>query len=1154
MMRSSWCRSILSLSLLLLASAPVVAQSRAQGTPARPDVAISPLDRPVTLELRDATLDRVLREIDRQARLGLTYTSRVVPLEKRVTITAAGIAAGEALARVLAGTGAAPVVSRAGTVVLELRGSAPAPAPATPAADTVTVGLVVGRVTDASHETPLSGATVTLSSPNGRIIHEQVLTSQVGVYVFRDAPVGEHLVSVRLVGYSPQERKVTVVAAEATRADFAMKMRQTQLDDLVVTATGERRRLELGNDITVVDVAKVMEERPVTSIADLLEGRVPGLDVQRTSGAPGDPSRIRIRGQGSVYRSNDPIVIVDGIRVYSEQSDARSANLAGQPAIAGQATAVTGYSAPSPLDNIDPNSIEKIEVLKGPSAATLYGADAANGVIVITTKRGVSGPPSWNVSVERGTSKLPGRFPEGMAAWGHDPRFPDKLQFCGALTPGCVVDSLVTFQALNDPELTFLDRGERTAARLGVSGGSQNFSYNLSGSYSDDVGLVRLPELEVARFQRRTGQAPPGWMQRPQSMKQWSLSSRVTTDIGDRASASLTAMLSQGDQQRSSLESQLASLMSTYVDRASGKYYNVPAATSTPAETNRILDQFMQRATAGSTSFTTGLNVTWRARDWITTTMDAGVNLIDRDDEILIMRGMADTSWRRTNIDTLGSVAVGRGRSVVSTLNGRATMHGGLPLGWRMQLSLGANYASRSVSDVAMEGLDLPAGSSSIGHAAELKRWSERVDDMTSFGLYVEPAINHKRVWISTGLRMDGGSTYGSNVTMPIFPKVSVSYLLSDEPFFPFKDHIGSLRLRAAYGHAGVQPGPSDRLRLYANDRTWENGGYKPGAQILRLGNTDLRPERSEEFEAGIDADVLSDRLSISVSAYRKTQVDALMRMPVPPSVYGRDATILRNVGVIRNTGREAQLRADVLRHDALSWSLTLNVNQNRNRVIELGPGIEPFNTSESERVVAGYPLGSRWVRPILGYSDTDGDGTISPRELLVGDSLVYIGAAEPDYTAGLQTTLSFFRRALTVTAGFQYHDDLTQEGTWGRLGIFSPAYADPDAPLDAQAAIIGLIDPALGPLRRSAYWNYQTTSTLRFSSLAVTWAAPRTLAERAGAKALSVSLQGSNLGLRTGYRGLDPHVNGFTTGNRVGDTGIIPQPRSWQLRVSAQY
>jgi len=286
---------------------------------------------------------------------------------------------------------------------------------------------------------------------------------------------------------------------------------------------------------------------------------------------------------------------------------------------------------------------------------------------------------------------------------------------------------------------------------------------------------------------------------------------------------------------------------------------------------------------------------------------------------------------------------------------------------------------------------------------------------------------------------------------------------------------------------------------------------------------------------------------------YRKTRVDAQMDAPVAPSVYGKDVRILRNVGVIRNTGRELELRVEPLRTDALSWNTTLLVAQNRNVVVELGRGVDPFSTSATGRVVAGYPLGGRWVYPIMGYSDRNDDGVITPSELLIGDTLVYVGASDPDYTANVHTSLSFFRRTLTVSANLGYSHNLTQEGKWGSLGVFSPAYADPNSPLDAQAAIVALIDPSRST--KSNYWNTQTVSTLRFQSLAVQWNVPRMWAERAGARSLSVSLRGDNLGLYSGgYRGLDPHVNGYSTGNQVGDTGVIPRPRSWELAVSAQY
>src|SRR5690606_13800081 len=190
-------------------------------------------------------------------------------------------------------------------------------------------------------------------------------------------------------------------------------------------------------------------------------GRVPGLVVQRTSGAPGDPSRLRLRGVSSVYRSNDPIVIVDGVRVYYNQSDSLGGNLTGGGfnntlVGTGAVSNSTPISALSPLDQIDPHSIQTIEVMKGPSAATLYGPDAANGVIVITTKKGHPGPTRWTLSASHGISTMPGEYPTGFFRLGtrYNGTFSGNPELCRLTDFRCQADTLVRFQALNDPDYT----------------------------------------------------------------------------------------------------------------------------------------------------------------------------------------------------------------------------------------------------------------------------------------------------------------------------------------------------------------------------------------------------------------------------------------------------------------------------------------------------------------------------------------------------------------------------------------------------------------------------------------------------------------------------------------------------------------------------
>ena len=207
-------------------------------------------------------------------------------------------------------------------------------------------------------------------------------------------PSGLQTLNVRFLGYTPIERPVVVPDTGYVRVDVAMRMGMTRLQEVVTTATGQQRRLELANDITILDADSIVRTQPISSVTQLLEGRVPGLTVEHTSGAPGDPSRLRLRGSSSMLKNNDPIVIVDGVRAYAKQSDSTSANLASGRGVAGgnRARRHAVHSAPSPLDQIDPQAIQTVEVLKGPSAATLYGPDAANGVIVITMKKGRAGP------------------------------------------------------------------------------------------------------------------------------------------------------------------------------------------------------------------------------------------------------------------------------------------------------------------------------------------------------------------------------------------------------------------------------------------------------------------------------------------------------------------------------------------------------------------------------------------------------------------------------------------------------------------------------------------------------------------------------------------------------------------------------------------
>ncbi len=1100
------------------------------------------LRRVVSLALDRPTVGTLLAAIEQQAGLRFGFSRDIVPVERTVTLRADSIMVGAALLSILMDTGIDVLLASDGKVALVRRGVLQRPGPQ---------GNIVGRITDAKTGLGLVTADVMLEGTQW-----QTSSDTSGDYRLTEVDTGSYTLVVRRLGYAKQRRPVVVRAEQTDTVNMALEPVATRLTELITTATGRQRRIDIANDVTTIKADSVMQAAPIRSVTDLLDNRVPGLTVQRTSGAPGDPSRLRLRGAGSPLKNNDPIVIVDGIRSYAEQSANRSANLASR-AISDQSP----YATPSPLDYIDPNSIETIEVLKGPSAATLYGQDAANGVIVITTKKGRAGPTQWTMMAEHGRTSMLGDYPDLLFRWGHE-LYRGASTNCpiSNLYDGipCEGDSLRSFQLLNDPALTVLDQGHRTALSLTASGGTQALRYAVTASYDDETGLMTLPAYEADRYRAQLGVAAPEWMKRPQRMTEWMVTSNVSASVGAKADVMLTAKLSQSDQQRSSLENQLGSLMSTYFDRSSGTYYQQFVNGSTGERTltsfNDVMGNYHERATAGATRFANAINMTWRPQGWLTVTADAGIDVVQRSDQLFVPRGPLFRVTADGIADTTGYVNDGQGRSMISTINLRGNVTKPIGRGLQLQVAAGANYTGTSINDISGGSRDLAPGSSLQGAFTDFLRRASIAD--ATFGWYLSPSIRSPKFNIDAGLRLDGGSNYGSNVngfSLPKFPKLGFSYVVSDESWFPLKDLFQVFKVRLAYGKASRQPGPTDRLRLYGTPvRTFVDGELVTTVALQTLGNTELRPERSTEFEGGLDADLFDSRLSLGVTGYRKTTDDALLSVPVAPEIYGNGVTIIKNIGVIRNTGLEMDATAQLVRSPKVTWTAGVQMTQKREIVVALGPGVAPFYsdpTSNAEgglRVAAGYPLFGRWSRPITGYADANGNGFLEVDEIQVGDTAVYVGSSTPNYIANISTTISLWG-AFVLDAGFAYQDGFSQRNEVARrLSMFSRGRQDPSASLAEQLAT--------GELAATDYnWN-QTVSTIRFHSLGVRYNLPAVAARRLGAQRLSVALQGSNLGLWTNYRGIDPNVNAFGTGNNVTDTGVLPQPRTWQIKINATY
>ena len=392
-----------------------------------------------------------------------------------------------------------------------------------PAATSAQSATITGRVTAQGTDAPLPDSRVLITGTS--IV---TTTSADGRYTLRGIPAGVADIHVLRVGYQEQKRSLTIAAGQSVTADFAMATAIVNLAEVVTTATGEQRRVEIGNSVSTVDAAARAQEAPIADIGTLLIGQAPGVQVQ-TSNTLGVGARIRIRGVNSLSLSNDPIYIVDGVRITSSNGSL-SGNI------------FTGGAAQSRANDINPDEIENIEIVKGPSAATLYGTDAANGVIVITTKRGRAGAAQYHVFGESGVSHDFNTYPTAYTLVGKAPGATvEKQCFLTQISLGtCVADSLRSFNLFDNPNTTPLHNGYRQNGGLQVSGGSDAVRFFTSGELERQTGVETIPQFDRQRLDTLNITTLDEWLN-PSYLGRGTFRANVNATLSPKLDAALSA-------------------------------------------------------------------------------------------------------------------------------------------------------------------------------------------------------------------------------------------------------------------------------------------------------------------------------------------------------------------------------------------------------------------------------------------------------------------------------------------------------------------------------------------------------------------------------------------------------------------------------------
>ncbi len=1103
------------------------------------------LSRRISLDLRGVTLESALAEISSASGLKLSYSKALVPLEKKVRLVAEEITVAGALSDLLFDVNVDILFTTSGQAVLVPRTNG-LNAP-------VAVGNIGGFVTDSATNSVIAGAAVVVEGT--KLV---ATTNAEGAYSIKGIPVGTYTVSARRLGYARRSRVVNVMENATVSVNVTLARVPTMLTEVVSTATGDRQRLEIGNSIGTIKADSVVSTTLIRNMSDLLQARVTGVVVSNTSGLVGAPSKVRVRGLNSIDLNNDPVIIMDGVRLASQTTEnANQTNNGSVQMLQGNRnnySMVREQRAPSRFDDIDPSIIESIDVLRGPSAASLYGTDAANGVIVIKTKRGTASAWRSTISADHQYSEPQGKFPETWFGWGRvlGNTNAQTTEYCliasqiykNIVGGTCIQDSITNFNPQNHPEMKTIGTGTGRAYRAQTSGGSDRLQQFLSVSAVQNVGMAKMSNLQ-RRITERIWTTPiPSWMLRPNTESNVTADSRTTFALSPKASISLTT----------------AGGFRSVLNGGSGIEVPSRFRGASLADSLGFLPSDGQRAkqTSDAKRASVAVSTSYMPTTWLSLSVDGGGDYTERTDGsqlraqdctlAIIRSAFSDAScpsFRRTSENHL----------FVRSINGRATFTF-QPWSWLdLRTTMGEQYQRTTFYGLKAangDGTSLQFGSDLLNSpspnysGAQLFNVGEDRDEAITAGWYVEQGVGVFGIFTSFGLREDASSAFGTaRDAAPKYPKLSFSYPISEKPYFPRQPYVSSLRLRYAYGHSGNQASRSGVLNnYYRTSYNYTNSDKLDAIGFGNRANPDLKPERGREWEAGFDVSFFeNERLRAEITHYRKYTQDAITEVTYPTS-FGYFSSGYENLGNVENKGAEYSITALPLDNPLLSWSVSLNYTRNRNKLLKKSPskGELWYNNARNRE---GYPLFGYWGNPIEAYHDTNGDGIIGMDEITYAP-LAFFGAPYPGAELTYNNSMTLWGGAIQLTASVdQILDQATAFNTYGYL-VLPRAAVDRNTPFAEQAGF-------LQSRQNNGYFN--PASSVRLNEVSATFNAPQKFVRRLMVvRSASMTINGRNLALWTNYVGKDPNVD--TSGGDIGevteDNGNgLAQPRVWALRFN---
>ena len=957
--------------------------------------------------------------------------------------------------------------------------------------------VLAGIVLSASASTPLEGARVAIEG--GPLIQ---ITDANGRFRFQDVPPGQLTLQVARVGYQPM-----TVTTQAGQTDLRILLREAavKLNEIVVTGQPEAtERRAVGNSIVSIDAPAALELSGAGDVGKVINGRAPGVAILPGTGRVGSGPSVTVRGLGSLSLNTQPLVYIDGVRVNNDV-------LSGPQSAGGQVV--------SRLNDIAPEDIQSIEIIKGPAAGTIYGTEASNGVIQIITKKGRAGSrPQINFTTRQGTNWF--QNPEG--------RIPSNF---GLDSTGAVISQNLVRQE-SDRGTPIWKNGYSQSYNLSATGGTNSVQYYLSGSYDKDEGID--PTNKSRRF---AGHA------------------NVSFPINEQLDVATSLNYVKGK-------------FHLGEDYSDGPFlntlYGLPVLAGTP--TRGFLQAPPEAYYSGvfdnsqDLSHVTGsVTVNHRPAGWFSHRLTLGLDQTGEDNQALTQFMPPEVAQFFDPVSARGSLLLNRQDVTLYTADYSATARFQLSRSVSSSSSIGGQYYQRRVDSLGLTGLQFPAPGFQTGNSTATTTGNQEFVTNKTIGLFAQQQFGlNDRVFLTGGLRIDNNSAFGDNFDLATYPKVSGTWVVSEEPFW----HLGfvnALKLRAAYGASGEQPQSFAALRTYAPSTGPNND---PTVTPQFVGNPDLKPERGEEIELGFEAG-LFNRIGIDFTVFSKQTKNAILLRGTPPSG-GFPGEQFVNIGQVSNKGIELQVNAQPITRENFSWELGASVATASNYIKDLG-GIPSISTFAPQSEVEGYPIASYFIKRVVS-AEADPSGVVtsalcdggpgqSPVDCSVAP-LVFAGTPIPKTTGALTTTVTLFKNLrLYGLVDFKRGYRRLNTDHLIRCALIvnceeavSPAGRDPRLLADIQ----------LGADLQTVNSFIEDASFFKLREISASYTLPDRWARAFGAQRAAVTVSGRNLHTWTSYTGLDPESQSSQGGGSAAleffDQAVTPTLAQFVTTISLNF